>query len=156
MYHYTFGGLSNVWLVNGYRVQQTPDGEAVAFADGEGLELAICDGLTRKVGKLTGAEFRFVRQSGLRMSQTTLGQLIGADVQAVARWEKNSRVPKWADKFIRLVFDAHQNGNVPIRNVIERMNTVERLVHEKIVMRERAGQWQPTIKEIDSSELEPA
>ena len=31
MYHYTDGGLQNVRLANGYRVQKTPYGEAVAI-----------------------------------------------------------------------------------------------------------------------------
>ena len=42
MYHYTDGGLRNVWLVNGYEVRKTPFGEAVAFHDGDGLTQAIC------------------------------------------------------------------------------------------------------------------
>ena len=48
MYHYTLGGLQDVYLVNGYAIKQTPHGEAVAFVDGEGLERAICDALARK------------------------------------------------------------------------------------------------------------
>lgn len=52
MYHYTDGGLRNVWLKNGYTEQSTPYGEAVAFADVQGLTRAICLGLTRKPHKL--------------------------------------------------------------------------------------------------------
>lgn len=155
MYHYTFGGLRDVWLVNGYRLARTPDGqEAVAFADGEGLEMAICSALVDKASKLTGAEFRFVRQSGLALSQVALGRLLGADAQAVARWEKTSRVPRWADKMLRLVFRAHADGNEPIRRAIERLDTVERLVHQKIVLREQAGRWQPKVKEMSTSHAE--
>lgn len=156
MYHYTFGGLRNVWLANGYKTKETPDGDAVAFADGAALELAICDALARKAGKLTGAELRFVRQSGLGLSQAALGKMFGVDAQSIARWEKNSRVPQWADKLIRLVFRAKQNGNEPIKNAIERLNVVERLVREKIVLRERSGQWKPSIEEIDAPETAPA
>ncbi len=152
MYHYTFGGLRNVWLVNGYTVKKTPMGEAVAFADGEGLDRAICIALADKPGHLTGAELRFVRQSGLLMSQATLGKMIGADAQSVARWEKHGRVPKWADKLVRLVFVAHAEGNQPICRVVERINTVERLVQQTIVMRERKGEWTSTVKDFESGE----
>ena len=31
MYHYTDGGLRNVWLANGYEIKKTPYGEGVAF-----------------------------------------------------------------------------------------------------------------------------
>lgn len=156
MYHYTFGGLRNVWLVNGYTVKQTPMGEAVAFADGEGLERAICTALADKAGHLTGAELRFIRQSGLLMSQAALGKMIGTDAQSVARWEKHGRVPKWADKLVRLVFMAHAEGNQPIRRVVDRINTVERLVQQTIVMRERKGAWTSTIKDVDADEALPA
>ena len=37
MYHYTDGGLRNVWLVNGYEVRQTPFGEGVVMTlEGQG------------------------------------------------------------------------------------------------------------------------
>jgi len=149
MYHYTFGGLRNVWLVNGYTVKQTPMGEAVAFADGQGLERAICIALAAKPAHLSGAELRFIRQSGLLMSQAALGKMIGADAQSVARWEKHGRVPKWADKLVRLVFTAHAEGNQPIRRVVDRLNTVERLVQQSIVMRERKGAWTSTVKPVE-------
>lgn len=48
MYHYTFGGLQDVYLVNGFEIKRTPYGEAVSFVDGEGLERAICDALPAK------------------------------------------------------------------------------------------------------------
>lgn len=156
MYHYTFGGLRNVWLVNGYTLKPTPMGEAVAFADGEGLERAICTALAEKAGHLTGAELRFIRQSGLLMSQAALGKMIGADAQSVARWEKHGRVPRWADKLVRLVLLAHVEGNQPIRHVVERINTVERLVQQTIVMRERRGAWTSTVKDVEAGEPLPA
>lgn len=45
MYHYTFGGLQDVYLANGYTTKQTQHGEAVAFVNGAGLEQAIRDAL---------------------------------------------------------------------------------------------------------------
>ena len=37
MYHYTDGGLRNVWLANGYAIKKTPFGEGVAFHNLDGL-----------------------------------------------------------------------------------------------------------------------
>ena len=68
MYHYTDGGLRIVWLRNGYETHQTPYGKAVSFQDGDGLIRAVCLALTRKVGRLTGVEFRYIRASGFLMS----------------------------------------------------------------------------------------
>jgi len=69
MYHYTDGGLRNVWLENGYEVKKTPYGEGIAFHDLDGLTMTICLALTDKVGVLTGTEFRYVRSAGMMLSQ---------------------------------------------------------------------------------------
>ncbi|MET3498135.1 hypothetical protein [Variovorax boronicumulans] len=157
MYHYTDGGLRNVWLANGYEIRKTPYGEAVAFRDADGLSRAICIALTSKAGTLTGAEFRYVRSGGMLLSQPALGKLIGADGQSVARWEKTGKVPRWADKLIRLLFAACNDGNEPISKAIERVKTVERLVKQKIVVKESQGHWTPKIKvESEKAELEAA
>jgi hypothetical protein len=40
-----------------------------------------------------------------------------------------------------LFFVAHAQGNEPIRRSIERIKTVERLVHQRIVVKESQGHW---------------
>ena len=77
MHHYTDGGLKNVWLANGYTIKGTPFGEAVAIHDLDGLTRAICLALTEKEGLLTGAEFRYIRQAGMAVSQPVLGKMLG-------------------------------------------------------------------------------
>ncbi len=151
MYHYTDGGLRNVWLANGYTKQQTPFGEGVAIHDVAGLTQAICIALTKKAGVLTGVEFRYLRSAGMLLSQPALGKLMGADGQSVARWEKTSRVPRWADKLVRLLVLAHAEGNVPIRRAVARIQTVERLVKQRIVVEESRGRWQPRINDEEVS-----
>ena len=141
MYHFTDGGLRNVWLVNGYTEHDTPYGPGVSIHDADGLAAAICSALTRKPAPLTGAELRYVRAAGMLMSQPALGKLIGADGQSVARWEKSGRLPRWADKLVRLVYLAHAEGSVPIRRAVERNNTVERIVGQRIVVEEVRGRW---------------
>lgn len=149
MYHYTDGGLSNVWLANGYEIKQTPYGEGVAIPDLDGLTPAICLALTNKAGVLTGVEIRYVRSAGMLLSQPALGKLMGIDGQSIARWEKAGKVPRWADKLIRLLYLAHAQGNEPIRRAVERIKTVERLVKQKIVVQESHGQWTPSLQESD-------
>lgn len=79
MYHYTDGGLRNVWLANGYEIKKTPYGEGVTFHNLDGLTRSICMALTRKASLLTGAEFRYVRSAGMLLSQPALGKLMGID-----------------------------------------------------------------------------
>lgn len=147
MYHYTDGGLRNVWLANGYTVRQTPFGEGVTFHDLDGLTEAICLALTEKAGTLTGVELRYIRSAGMLLSQPALGKLMGVDGQSIARWEKTGKVPRWADKLARLLYLAHAEGNTPIRRAVERVKTVERLVKQRIVVEEKAGHWEPALCE---------
>ena len=147
MYHYTDGGLRNVWLANGYEIKKTPYGEGVAFHNLDGLTTSICIALTKKAGVLTGSEFRYIRSAGMLLSQPALGKLMGIDGQSVARWEKTGKVPKWADKLVRLVYLAQAQGNEPISSAVERVETVERLVKQRIVVKESRGQWKPSLQD---------
>lgn len=149
MYHYTDGGLRNVWLANGYEIKKTPYGEAVAFHNLDGLTRSICMALTRKASLLTGAEFRYIRSAGMLLSQPALGKLMGIDGQSVARWEKTSKVPRWADKLVRLLYTAQAEGNEPIAKAVERLKTVERLVKQRIVVKESRGRWRPSLQDDD-------
>ena len=150
MYHYTDGGLRNVWLANGYEIKKTPFGEGVAFHNLDGLTESICIALTKKAGVLTGSEFRYIRSAGMLLSQPALGKLMGIDGQSVARWEKTGKVPKWADKLVRLMYLAQAQGNEPINSAVERVKTVERLVKQRIVVKESRGQWKPSLQDEDA------
>ena len=141
MYRWDDMGLKNVWLVNGYTLHETPYGQGVSFEDVEGLTRAVSLALARKPGKLTGAEFRYLRQAGLGMSQPSLGKVLGVDAQSIARWEKSGKVPKWANRMIRLVFEAHADGNAAIRRVVNRINDVDRLIHQRIVLEQSPKGW---------------
>ena len=149
MYHYTDGGLRNVWLANGYEIKKTPYGEGVTFHNLDGLTESICIALTKKAGLLTGAEFRYIRSAGMLLSQPSLGKLMGIDGQSVARWEKTSKVPRWADKLVRLLYTAQAEGNEPIAKAVERIKTVERLVKQRIVVKESRGRWKPSLQDED-------
>ena len=148
MYHYTDGGLRNVWLANGFEIKKTPFGDAVSFHDSEGLTQAICQALAAKVGVLTGVELRYIRSAGMGLSQPALGKLVGIDGQSIARWEKSGKVPRWADKLVRILYAGHTQGNEPICRVIERMKTVERIVKQRIVVQEEQGHWTPSVAEV--------
>jgi DNA-binding transcriptional regulator YiaG len=105
--------------------------------------------LTRKASLLTGAEFRYIRSAGMLLSQPALGKLMGIDGQSVARWEKTSKVRRWADKLVRLLYTAQAEGNEPIAKAVERIKTVERLVKQKIIVKESRGQWRPSLQDDD-------
>ena len=136
-----------LWLANGYELKKTPYGEGVVFHNVDGLTRSICMALTRKASLLTGAEFRYIRSAGMLLSQPALGKLMGIDGQSVARWEKTSKVPRWADKLVRLLYTAHAEGNEPIAKAVERIKTVERLVKQRILVKESRGRWRPSLQD---------
>lgn len=140
MYKYDDAGLGNVWLANGYTVRKTRYGKAVAIENVDGLTRAICRALASKPGRLTGAEFRYLRLH-LGLSQKALGKAFGNTEQAIALWEKKGRIPLWADKHLRLLVIAKEDGNEPLGRALERLDIVERLVSSRLVVEETRRGW---------------
>jgi len=83
------------------------------------------------------------------LSQPALAKLMGIDGQSVARWEKTRKVPRWADKLVRLLYTAQAEGHEPIAKAVERIKTVERLVKQKIVIKESRGPWSSSLEDED-------
>jgi len=150
MYHYTDGGLRNVWLVNGFETRQTPYGQAVAIHDQEGLSRAICQALVKQPRPLTRTEFRYLRTAGLMVSQAALAATLGVDAQTVARWEKSARIPKMADAMMRLIYLEHASGNVRLTSAFEMLRTIERAssraVPQRVVVEAVDEHWQPRVE----------
>lgn len=142
MYHYTDGGLRNVWLTNGYVIQDTKYGKAVSFHDLDGLTKAICLALANKPNKLTGAEFRFIRTNML-LSQKSLGQMMEYTEQAVAKWEKTGKIPKAVEFYLRSLYLYRHDGNQKIRAMIDTVNELDRIAETtKLIISESGnGRW---------------
>ncbi len=105
--------------------------------------------LTRQASLLTGAEFRYIRSAGKLLSQPALGKLMGIHGQSVARWQKTSKLTRWANKLVRLLYTAQAEGSEPIAKAVERLQSVERLVKQKIVVKESRGRWHPSLQDQD-------
>jgi len=136
VFHYTQCGLDNVWLANGYDAKTTPYGKAVAVHDVDGLHALLAAQLAKNPGPLTGKEFRFLR-AWLGMTQETLAGRMGVTEGALSLWERKDAVPGLNDKMLRLMVLAKTDGNATVRDAIERVNTVHKLVNQRFVVRER-------------------
>lgn len=146
MYHFADGGLHCVWLTNGYVEKDTPYGKAVSFHDLDGLTKAICMALSNKPGKLTGAEFRYIR-SGLLLSQKSLGKLLGCTEQAVAKWEKTGKVPKTSDLVVRMIYKQAHDGKEGVGATVEMLNTIDRISHSRIIVSEVHHKWTSKVED---------
>ncbi|HIJ43505.1 MAG TPA: helix-turn-helix domain-containing protein [Rhodospirillaceae bacterium] len=141
MYHYTESGLRGIWLANGYKEVETSEGKGVAFANLEGLHRAIAMDLLRYKPRLSGKEFRFIRQE-MRFSQARLAQMLGTTDQAVARWEKGkTRVPKMADRFLRAFYRESAEGNAHIIEMVKRLNEIDQQAWEKRTYGLENNEW---------------
>lgn len=134
-YHYTLCGLDNVYLENGYVVRDTRHGKAVAVNDVDGLHKLLASTLVEKPAPLTGKEFRFLRVQ-LGLTQDSLANLMGVTEGAVSLWERKDVVPRANDQLIRMMVMAKLDGNARVRMALERIQTVQKLVHQKYVVRE--------------------
>jgi DNA-binding transcriptional regulator YiaG len=141
MYHYRDGGLMNVWLVNGFKVQKTPYGEGVSIEDLDGLSAAICLALTKKRSPLTGAEFRYIRSAGMKQSQAGLANLLGDNEQTVAQWEETGKAPRWADTLVRPLYLSHADGVGSIASSPARIDAIDRAKGQKILLRTTKFGW---------------
>ena len=150
MYHYTECGLTNVWLENGYVIKKTAYRRGTAVDDAMGLHQVLAMELTEKKGKITGKELRFMR-TVLGMSQEGLGKFVGATEQSVSLWERTGKVPQSADSILLLLVSEKLNGNSKVTDVIERINTVERICNQRIIAREKRHKWtSSTIESVEN------
>ena len=138
-FHYTACGLDNVWLANGFTVRATKYGEGVAIEDVDGLHRLSATSLVEKKGLLAGKEFRFLRVH-LGLTQQGLAKLMGGvSENAVSLWERKDTVPAINDHWLRMLVIAKLKGNTKVADAIERLQTVERLIHQKYVVRGADG-----------------
>ncbi len=150
MYHYNSSGLDNVWLKSGYRVHQTAYGEGVSIDDVGGLHRMLASRLANKPGPINQKELRFLRVH-LNLSQDGLAKLVGVDAQTVSLWERRKKLPLAAETVVRmLVLEVVKSGTA-ITQVIERINSVERLVHQRIVATEGRRAWRTEVQDASNT-----
>lgn len=151
MYHYTECGLDNVWLANGFTKKKTAYGEAVSISDADDLHKLLADQLINKPARLTGKEFRFLRVM-LKLSQAAVAKMQGVSEQNVSLWERHGKVPKANDNLMRIIYMAHESNSHSLRAVCDRITTVERLVHQRIVAKSTGKAWSSKVEETENDE----
>ena len=142
MYHYQECGLEDIWLSNGYSIEDSPYGQAVIIDNLEGLHEALAHLIVNEVPNLSGTEFRFLREF-LNLSQKKIGGMFGCEDQTVALWEKEDRVPKMAADYIRFLVTDQIRGSVHVTSLLEKINEIDVAeARVKRCLREGATGWQ--------------
>lgn len=139
MFHYKGCGLPNVYLVNGYTKVDSPYGKGVTIHDIPGLHKVIASAVICSKDALSGPQFRFLRQE-LDLSQKALGDLIGRDEQAIARWEKGkSKVDPAGDRLLRALYKGVDCGR--LLTFLEKLHSMESTPPRRIVVEEHGKGW---------------
>ncbi|MDA8363695.1 MAG: helix-turn-helix domain-containing protein [Gammaproteobacteria bacterium] len=140
LFHYTSCGLRNIYLRNGFHVKETPYGRVVSIQDVEGLHRAIGLHLVRNKTHLTGAEVRFLRKE-LDMSQATLAKCLQVGETTVRNWESGRvKATGPGDRMIRALYQEYATGNSEIRELVDRLAELNRVLHAKTVEFEETKQ----------------
>jgi putative transcriptional regulator len=144
MYHYKESGLDNIWLVNGYTAHQTPYGEGISIHNTVGLNRAIGQWLVSLPKPLNGAEFRFLRFE-MELTQKHLGALLGADEQAVRRWEKYRTKPIHgaADRLLRAIYSEYTDGDGSVRAMVDRLTSLREIEPLSVCFKQNINGWKP-------------
>jgi len=76
----------------------------------------------------------------LGLTQQGLGKLLGdVSENAVSLWERKDSVPAIYDHWLRMLVIAKLKGHTKVADAVRRIQTVERLVHQKYVVRGADG-----------------
>jgi putative transcriptional regulator len=104
-FHYRACGLDEIYLINGFTIEETPYGRSVAIHDADALHAVIARHVVLGAARLRGQEVRFLRAM-LDLSQRGLGRLLEVTRDAVAKWESEpcKGIPGPADRALRLIY----------------------------------------------------
>lgn len=125
MYHYTESGLSNIYLKNGFVVEEVDGEEYISIDDMNGLHKTIAQVIVDNDRPLNSEEFKFLRIQ-LNASQKLLGNRFGVSEQTIARYEKGqSDIPRTTDAALRSLFMESLDKNNPVSYFLDLLSDAE-------------------------------
>jgi transcriptional regulator with XRE-family HTH domain len=103
-YHYRACGLDDVYLLNGFDIEETDYGRGVSVHNVEDLHRAIGRRVISDRKPLSAREFRFLRKQ-MGFTQEQLAKRLRVDAQTVARYEKDqTAIPGATDAVMRFLY----------------------------------------------------
>ena len=140
-YHYTESGLDNIWLRNGFVIEETPYGEGVGIANVAGLHEAISRDIIDSPHPISGPELRFLRIE-LDLSQMRFGEYFGRGDQAVAKWEKTGEIPADVDYLLRHIIRQTLGESTVYTEEVDRLRALDRIdAEERVEFHKSEDSW---------------
>ena len=143
MYHYSECGLSNVFLKNGFTVEDIDGEEYTSIDDMNGLHLVIGQVIVDSNTPLSHEEFKFLRIE-LNVSQKMLATRFGVSEQTIARYEKkSSAIPRTTDAALRSLYMESLEKNNPVSYFLDLLSDVEAMSAAKEIRLEEVREhWE--------------
>lgn len=137
-YHYKESGLDNIYLMNGYTIEEVDGEEYVSIDKIDQLWKAIGMHLVTAKKMLSPAEIRWLRQQ-MEKTQSEVASLLRVDDQTVARWEKGKvNLSGTADIALRALFLASPVAQPQGAEILTKwLETVRRLIDRDAPITER-------------------
>lgn len=142
MYHYTESGLINVYLLDGYREEETPYGATIFIENVDDLHKAMGLRIVRSTADMTPEEFRYLRVE-MDLSQKGLGRWLDVDAQTIARWEKGEfEIPGPAERLVRSIYLEFLEENSSVKALCERLADLDQKDHpQEVRFHDVDGEW---------------
>ena len=139
--HYTMSGLDNVWLLNGFVVEETPYGQGVRIEDADSLHKVLAEGIVSDKVPMSGRELRFVRKL-MGLSQNGLARLLGCSDQRVARWEKaQTAIDPSAERLFRVVVREWLGDDCDVKQALEDLADLDEEIHGRRNLVRQGVEW---------------
>ena len=138
---YTMSGLDNVWLINGFVVEETPYGRGVRIEAADELHQVLARTIVLDKAPMTGRELRFIRKL-MRLSQHGLARLLGCSDQRVARWEKGqTAMDPSADRLFRVVVREWLGEDCDVKEALEELAELDETLHGQFNLTHDGSAW---------------
>lgn len=142
--HYTMCGLDHVYLIDGFRHEETPRGRRLHIENQEELHKAIGAYLLRQSRGLTGRELRFLREE-INLSQVNLARLLGESDQSVARREKRDapfKRPPTQERILRFLYDEKVlQRDETLSDFLQELANADNVSEENVAFEPEEGGW---------------
>jgi len=140
-YHYKMCGLDDIYLVSGYKFEDTAYGRGVVIQNMKGLHCAIGKFIVKCKKTLNAKEVRYLRHE-MDLTQAELGDLLRVTDQTVARWEKGeTSIPGPADLLLRNFYLTHIDMDFDLRELVKELREQDAPTRERLLFSPTAKGW---------------
>ena len=102
-FHYAMTCLEDVWLVNGFAIEDTRYGQGVRIEDVDGLHRALARAIVSDKMRMDEREVLFLREL-MSLSQDDLAHLLGCSDQLIASWEEGkAAIDPFSERLYRML-----------------------------------------------------